>query len=272
MPQFNEKVIFPKIMGILNITPDSFSDGGKFFDFKSAIREGISHIENGADIIDIGGESTRPGADTVTEDEEIKRVIPVIKQFKKIFPELVISIDTTKYNVAKSALDEGASIINDISALGQDIRLAKLASEYNASLIIMHIQGTPRTMQKNPFYNNVVSEIYEYLKQRIALARSFGVNSIIADIGIGFGKTLEHNLELLRNIEEFKKLDVPLCLGISRKAFIGKILGIEIPSERDIPTVLLHALLLTKNIEIIRVHNVELISMLKKIWNSQYQS
>jgi len=266
MSEKNVVINFPQIMGIINVTPDSFSDGGKFIKTDNAIKHGLALIEDGADIIDVGGESTRPGAESVTEEEELKRVIPLIKELKRQNPNIKISIDTTKFIVAKAALDEGAEIINDISGLTNDIRLAELARNYNASIILMHLKGTPQTMQQNPSYENVTNEIFEFLKERIELARNHGVKSIIADVGIGFGKNLEHNLELLRNIDVFKRLKVPLCLGISRKAFIGNILGIETPSDRDVPTALIHALLLSKNIDIIRVHNFAMIIMLKKLW------
>ncbi len=257
---------FPEIMGILNVTPDSFSDGGKFLDKNHAIEHCLEMIEDGADIIDIGGESSRPGAKEVSLVEEIDRVIPIINEIRKQNKEIKISIDTTKYEVAKLAIECGANIINDISGLNNDERLAELSSRYNCPLIIMHIQGNPRTMQKNPFYNNVVQEVYDIIKDKINLARSFGVKEIIADVGVGFGKTFEHNVELLKNIAKFKELDVPLLLGISRKSFIVDITDISEPAERDIATAFIHSILLNENIEIIRVHNVKLISLLKKIY------
>ncbi len=256
---------FPKIMGILNVTPDSFSDGGAFFDTQNAIRQGLSLIEKGADILDIGGESTRPGASEVPLSDEITRVVPVISAIRKECAATPISIDTTKYEVAKAALDAGANIINDISGLTYDTRLAELAAEYGATLVIMHIQGKPRTMQNNPVYQDLIHEIKTWLRDKIDFARSKGVKEIIADVGIGFGKTIEHNISLLQNHDEFLALGVPLLLGISRKSFIGKTLSLENPLERDIPTALIHALLLDKKIDIIRVHDVELHNTLKKI-------
>ncbi len=256
---------FPKIMGILNVTPDSFSDGGSFFDTNHAVKKGLSLIENGASILDIGGESTRPGAAEVSIEDEIARVVPVIKQIREECHATPISIDTTKYEVAKAALDAGANIINDISGLTFDERLADLAAEYNATLIIMHIQGQPRNMQNNPQYNDVVNNVLDWLKDKIDLARSKGVKDIIADVGIGFGKTFEHNITLLREHDRFLELEVPLLLGISRKSFIGQAMGIDQPIDRDIPTAFFHSVLLDKKIDIIRVHNVELHNSLKKI-------
>ena len=252
-----------KIMGILNVTPDSFSDGGDFLDIRNALLHVEEMIENGADIIDVGGESTRPNSEPITAQEEMRRVIPIISEIHKNFPQITISIDTTKYVVALAALDEGASIVNDISGLGDDVRIAELAARFNAGLIIMHIQGTPETMQINPHYYNVVEEVLLHLNSRIELARHSGVQKIWADVGIGFGKTLEHNLELLRNLDYFHQLNVPLALGISRKAFLGKILGIEQPKDRDVPTAIMHSLLLKNNIEILRVHNVKYLNQLR---------
>ncbi len=260
----------PKIMGILNVTPDSFSDGGLFVEPNFAIEWGLKLLEWGADILDIGGESTRPGADEVSITEELRRVVPVIEGIKRHKPESVISIDTRKYEVAKEAVDAGATIINDISALRNDIRIGELAAERNCSLILMHMQGTPKTMQINPVYQDVVSEIFEFLKNQIQIARHLGVQTIIADFGIGFGKTVEHNWQLLRNIKKFKELGVPLLVGISRKSFIGKTLGIDDPVERDIPTLLLHTLLLPMDIDIIRVHNVKQFITLKKLYENLY--
>jgi dihydropteroate synthase len=258
-----QKGEFPLIMGILNVTPDSFSDGGLHFGTEQAISHGLKLLADGADILDIGGESTRPGAPEVSEDEENRRVIPVIEGILKEKPETVISIDSTKYEVAKQALQSGARIINDISGLDKDIRLAELASETGAALILMHIQGIPRTMQANPVYGNVVAEVFDKLQSKIETAGKYGVTDIIADIGIGFGKTVEHNLQLLKNIEIFYKLGVPLLLGISRKSFIGKTLGIETPSERDMASAMIHALLPGFGGDIIRVHNVAFTNTLK---------
>ncbi len=261
----------PKIMGILNVTPDSFSDGGNYFSKESAVSHALNMIDHGADIIDIGGESTRPGADPVGEEEELKRVIPVIEELKDAKPETEISIDTTKYSVAEAAVKAGASIINDVSALEFEPQLAELAAEYDCSLILMHMQGKPRNMQKDPQYDDVVEDIFKILKNKIQKARQLGASKIIADVGFGFGKTLEHNLELLRNLKEFKKLEVPMLLGISRKSFIGKLTGIEDASKRDLPTVLIHSMLLDAEIDIIRVHNVRHHKLMNELYDSIFK-
>jgi dihydropteroate synthase len=257
----------PLIMGILNTTPDSFSDGGKYVDYDSALKKVDEMLRDGADIIDVGGESTRPGADEVDEAEETNRVIPVVEAIRKKNKDIKISVDTTKYNVAKLAIDAGADIINDISGLNNDARLATLAAEYDKWLVIMHMKGKPRTMQQNPQYENPVREIFEELKYKIEFAKSKGLKKIIADVGIGFGKSYEHNIELLKNHSEFSKLGVPMLLGISRKSFIEKMLGIKNPEKRDFPTLLIHTLLISQNIDIIRVHDVKPYVLLKKIFN-----
>lgn len=257
--------MFPEIMGILNVTPDSFSDGGNFFNSQTAVEHALRMIDQGADIIDIGGESTRPGAAEVAIVDEISRVIPVIREIKKLRANARISIDTTKYDVAKASLDLGAEIINDISGLKFDSRLAELANEYDASLCIMHINGIPRTMQTNPVYTDVVSEVLDFLKSQVNLAFSMDVKKVIVDVGIGFGKTVEHNLALLKNINTFNIAGTSQLLGISRKSFIGKSFNIENPQDRDVHTALIHSILLKANIDIIRVHNVGLITDLKKI-------
>jgi dihydropteroate synthase len=257
---------FPKIMGILNATPDSFSDGGTHNSLNTAIEYGLKMIEQGADIIDVGGESTRPGAAEVSIEEEIERTANLIEGLKKENQDIEISIDTTKYAVAKAAIEAGADMINDISGLTFEPELAELASEYDKSLVLMHIQGNPRTMQANPTYHDLIMDVFTFLEKQIAFAKSKGVKNVYADVGIGFGKTVEHNWELLKKHDEFEKLGVPLLLGISRKSFIGKTFDIEIANERDFETGIIHSLLLGKNIEIIRVHNVELHSRIRDIY------
>lgn len=256
---------FPKIMGIVNVTPDSFSDGGDNFAVNSAVDSALKMIDDGAEIVDIGGESSRPGAIPVFEHDELQRVIPVIKKIISLRPETVISIDTTKYSVARAALDSGAKIINDISGLNYDENLAELATEYNSSLIIMHMNGTPQTMQHRTEYDNLVVDVKEFLENKIKIAKSKGVNNIIIDYGIGFGKNEQQNIELLKKTEQFQFDRVEILVGISRKSFIGKLFDIPEPKDRDIASTLIHALLLDKPIDIIRVHNVEIISLLKKI-------
>ncbi|MFP4528632.1 MAG: dihydropteroate synthase [Candidatus Kapaibacterium sp.] len=254
-----------KIMGILNITPDSFSDGGLFFDRDAAVRRAIYMLEVGADIIDIGGESTRPGAEPVSPESEIARVCPIIEEIMRRRPECIISIDTTKYETARAAIDAGAQMINDVSALEFDERLGGLAANRGVPMVMMHMRGTPRTMQLAPEYDDVVGDIYSYLESRISFARKIGVKDIIADPGIGFGKTVRHNLELLRNLDKFRGLGVPIMLGVSRKSFLGKTLGIPVASERDCATAMLNSMLVNKNIDIIRVHNVGLHSQMRRL-------
>jgi len=257
-------------MGILNVTPDSFSDGGAYLTDQSAIDYAMQMIEHGADIIDIGGESTRPGAESVRIEEEIRRTVPVIKEIKKLNPQIKISIDTTKYETAKAALDAGANIINDISGLQFEPRLAELAADYNAALVIMHINGTPQNMQANPRYVDLIREVHGFLSEKISYAQEFGVKKIITDVGIGFGKTYQHNIELLRNLELFKFPGTLQMLGISRKSFIGKMLGEAEPKERDTATAMIHAILINNPVDIIRVHNVKLLTELRTIFNEIY--
>jgi dihydropteroate synthase len=243
------------IMGVLNVTPDSFSNGGQFFDTDKAIKHGLKMAAEGAAIIDIGAESTRPGAEPVTINEQIKRVVPVIKAlYKKI--DVPISIDTNKSKVAKAALEAGAAIINDITALS-DERMGELAAEQQVPVVLMHIQGTPATMQIEPKYENVVAEVLQFLLERAQRAEEFGVpkERIFIDPGIGFGKTLEHNLELLRNIGKFVATGYRVLVGTSRKSFIGKITGKEKPSERIFGTAASVALCVAAGVSIVRVHD-----------------
>lgn len=213
------------VMGILNVTPDSFSDGGEFFTLDDAVAQGQKLFEDGADILDIGGESTRPFSDAVSVEEEIRRVIPVIENLAARI-SIPISIDTTKAGVARRAIQAGASMINDVSALRLDHGLADVAAEYDVPVILMHILGTPKTMQADPVYDDLIKEIKGFLKNAVDYAQSKGISKskIIIDPGIGFGKTVEHNLLLIKHLHEFKTLDVPILIGLSRKAFIRNIL------------------------------------------------
>jgi len=215
----------PLVMGVVNVTPDSFSDGGDFFDAEAAIRHGLSLIEEGADILDIGGESTRPFSEPVSIEEETQRVVPVIEYLSKKI-SIPISIDTTKSVVARRAISAGASIINDISALRIDPDMAEVAAKNDVLLILMHMKGTPSDMQVSPSYDDLLGEIKDFLNQAIIRAETSGVskNKIIIDPGIGFGKTVSHNLFLINHLNEFQDLNVPVLLGSSRKAFIRKIL------------------------------------------------
>jgi dihydropteroate synthase len=246
------------IMGVLNATPDSFSDGGRYFNRDKAIEQGISLARDGADIIDIGGESTRPYAQLVPEEEELSRVIPVIEALKKE-TDTPVSIDTCKAGVARAALKAGASIINDISALRFDVRMASVAAEAGVPVVLMHMQGTPGSMQDNPFYNDLIPEIIDFLKSAIDSAIKAGVKRemIVIDPGIGFGKDFNHNLEIIRNLNRFTELDLPILLGPSRKAFIGRILGKE-PAERDAGTMAAVSAGVINGAHIMRVHNVKM--------------
>jgi len=247
----------PLIMGILNLTPDSFYDGGKFKNKKEAIAEAVKMEEEGADIIDIGGESTRPGSEPVSWKEELKRVMPVLKEVRKKI-KIPISIDTYKSEVAKEALEEGAEIVNDISGLSFDKRMAEIVSRYNAYCVIMHIKGRPKTMQKRVYYRDVIKEIYDYLKEKIAYAEKMGIKreKIIIDPGIGFGKKLEHNIEIIRRLGEFKTLNLPILVGHSRKSFIGEILSLP-PEERLIGSLAVAVISLLNGAHILRVHDVK---------------
>jgi dihydropteroate synthase len=251
-------------MGVLNVTPDSFSDGGQFFDSDKAIERGIRMAAEGAAIIDVGGESTRPGSSPVSAKEQIRRVVPVIKSLcEKV--DVPISIDTYNFEVATVALKAGAAMINDITALS-DERVGKLAAEYEVPVVLMHIQGTPATMQIEPKYEDVVGEVLQFLLERARRAEEFGISKdmIFIDPGIGFGKTVEHNLLLLKNIDKFVDSGYRVCIGPSRKSFIGKITGKENPAERIFGTAATVALCVTAGVSIVRVHDVaEMVDVVK---------
>jgi dihydropteroate synthase len=252
--EFGSKVL---VMGILNVTPDSFSDGGRFFSNSSIGAQIDTMMEAGADIIDVGGESTRPLADPVSIEDELARVLPAIRQIRER-STIPISIDTTKAEVARKALDEGADIINDISALRFDPNMISLVRENEVPIIIMHMQGTPSDMQVDPHYDDVVVDIKDFFKARIAWAEENGVSGkrFIIDPGIGFGKTVEHNLSILKRLAEFSELGCPVLIGHSRKSFIGKLLNTEV-GERDVATAAVSALCAVIGVSILRVHDVE---------------
>jgi dihydropteroate synthase len=245
------------VMGILNVTPDSFSDGGLYDDAAKAFVRAREMAAAGADIIDIGGESTRPGAEPLSEEEELRRIIPIIEHLAAEL-DMPISVDTYKATVAKKALQAGASIVNDISGLRFSPDMAKIAADYDAAVVIMHIKGTPRDMQQNPVYDDVVVDVMSYLEEGIAIAMKAGVDreKILIDPGIGFGKTLEHNLTLLNRLDEFRSLGRPLVLGTSRKKFIGAILGIPVPEQRVDGTAPTLALGIQRGARVVRVHDV----------------
>jgi dihydropteroate synthase len=254
------------VMGVLNVTPDSFSDGGEFFDTDKAIEKGEQMAGEGAAIIDVGGESTRPGSASVSAEEQIRRVVPVIEALAKKV-DVPISIDTYNYEVAEAALDAGAAMINDITALS-DERMEELAGEVGVPVVLMHIQGTPATMQIEPKYKDVVGEVRRFLLERAERAEQFGIDKskIFIDPGIGFGKTTEHNLLLLRDIDRFVDSGYRVCVGTSRKAFIGKLTGKEKPTERIFGTAATVALCAAAGVSIVRVHDVaEMVDVVKII-------
>lgn len=252
-------------MGIINVTPDSFSDGGLFFDPDRAIEYGLKLESEGADIIDIGGESTRPGSLPVSAEDEIKRVIPVIKGLSA-HVKIPISIDTYKSKVAELAIQAGASIINDVSALRFDRNMIKVAIEYNTPVVLMHILGTPQDMQKKPVYKDVVHEVYDFLKERIEYAEKCGIKreNIITDPGIGFGKRLKDNLSIIKHLDVFSGLCCPVLIGPSRKSFIGEILDVP-AGERIYGTAAVTALAITRGANIIRVHDVKAMKQVAKM-------
>lgn len=244
-------------MGILNVTPDSFSDGGQLTVEKHLLERAQEMVEAGVAIIDVGGESTRPFATPVSAEEELRRVIPAIRALRRQF-DLPISIDTTKSVVAAQALSAGADIINDISALRFDPQMADVANKFGAPVIIMHMQGTPADMQLGPKYEDVIDESLRFLGERLQWLMAQGIEQsrIIVDPGVGFGKTLAHNLLILKRAEEYNTLGCPVLIGHSRKSFIGKILGRNV-CNRDIPTAVISSILATKKIAILRVHDVK---------------
>jgi dihydropteroate synthase len=246
-----------KIMGILNVTPDSFSDGGSFASFEAALAQADRLIEDGADILDVGGESTRPFAAPVSTEEELQRVIPVIQAVRKKYP-VTISIDTTKAVVAREALRAGADIINDISALRKDPEMLSVVKESEVPVIIMHMQGTPADMQIEPRYDDVVADVVDFFAERISWITTNGIDKdrLIIDPGIGFGKTVHHNLSLLKHLEILSTLGLPVLLGHSRKRFLGEVTKIPREVDRDLATAVASALCIDKNIAIVRVHNV----------------
>ena len=252
------------IMGILNVTPDSFSDGGSYFEADDAVRQGKLMFNEGADIIDVGGESTRPGAEPVSLEEELRRVIPVVERLAS--QGIPVSIDTSKSQVARRALEAGAIMVNDITGLRADPDMVKIAAEYSAFLVIMHIKGQPRTMQSDTTYLNLIGEIRDYLQAGIEMALSAGVteDKIIIDPGLGFGKSFQQNLEIIRQIGRFKELGYPVLLGPSRKAFLGAILDCP-PRDRMLGSAAACALAAAYGADWVRVHDVPEIAQVMKV-------
>lgn len=261
------------ILGVLNVTPDSFSDGGSYLDFERAVTYGTRLVAEGADFLDVGGESTRPGATAVSLDEELRRVVPVIRALRKEV-EIPISIDTTKAAVAEAAIDAGATIVNDVSGGRADRRMLPLVARTGASVILMHRKGSPATMQRKPSYRDVVREVSDFLVRRVAAARALGIPraSIAIDPGIGFGKTPAHNWQLLAGVRALARLGFPVVIGVSRKAFLGKLLDVP-ASERVEATVAASLLAVERGARIVRVHDVlpmaRALRVAKEVWSHE---
>ncbi|MCQ2740284.1 MAG: dihydropteroate synthase [bacterium] len=254
LKQLDNKTSATKLVGILNITPDSFSDGGKYYEPENAIKHAYQLINDGADVLDIGAESTRPYSNAISPQEQIKRIAPVLEELQNI--TIPISIDTRSSEVAEYALKTGASIINDVSGLDYDDNMIDIIKKYNAKVVIQHLKGTPENMQNNPTYKDVTEEVYEYLYNKINILESNGVNNIIIDVGIGFGKNRADNLTLINRINEFKSLKYPIMIGISRKSFLGECDNDN--NLKDIMSVAMAYPLMQNKIDYIRVHNVKL--------------
>ncbi len=246
----------PLWMGVLNVTPDSFSDGGKFLSVDAAVQRAHQLVQEGAQWLDIGGESTRPGAERVSAEEEWQRIGPVIDAIVREYPDVIISVDTYKSEVARRALEAGAHIINDISALSFDPRMAEVVAHFGVPVVLMHIQGTPRDMQKNPHYTNLMDELIAFLDRQIAFALKYGITQIIVDPGIGFGKRWEDNFEILRRLHEFRVWGYPVLLGVSRKSFIGKLVNEPNPEHRLGGTIGANLVGWQHGATIFRVHDV----------------
>lgn len=256
----------PLVMGVLNVTPDSFSDGGKYLSPDAAVAHAVEMARAGAEIIDIGGESTRPGSDPVDDDEQIRRVLPVLSQLRERLPVL-FSIDTTRAKVAQAALDAGAGMVNDISAGRDDPDMFPLVARRRVPIILMHMLGRPKTMQQSPSYQDVMGEVAGFLNQRLIAAGIHGIemHRILLDPGIGFGKTVQHNLELLRRLQELTTLGRPVVIGTSRKSFIGQITGQADPSQRLFGTAATVAWCVANGAAIVRVHDVEPMTQVVKV-------
>ena len=246
----------PKVMGILNLTPDSFYDGGKFKKITKIQNHVSKMIEDGMDILDIGGYSSKPGAKIISSKIEISRILPTLIFLKKTFPKLIISIDTFRSDVAKTCLDEGADIINDISSSELDEKMIKIISDFNCPYIMMHMRGNPQNMQKSPEYKDVVIELINYLAKKVKFARDNGIVDLVIDPGFGFGKTIQHNYQLLNNLDKFKILDSPMLVGFSRKSMIYKTLKTSAENSLN-GTTCLNSIALMKGANILRVHDVK---------------
>jgi len=257
----------PIIMGIVNVTPDSFSDGGKYNSTTSAINHAVKLIIDGADIIDIGGQSTKPGSKSVNINEELERVIPVINGILKEFPKTIISVDTSKSNVAEHAVKAGARLINDISGGTFDPLILNVASKYDLPFVIMHIKGIPQNMQDDPIYEDVIAELSKYFEERIKIARKNNVNKLILDPGVGFGKRVEDNFTILNNLNQFSVWNFPILVGVSKKSFIGKSLNLDI-DHRENATSVAETIAIMNGAKLIRTHNVKNAVEIKKMYSS----
>lgn len=249
----------PVVMGVLNVTPDSFSDGGRFLEYDKALKQAEQMIKDGADIIDIGGESSRPGAQTVSTEEEIDRIMPIIEKVKDDFA-VIVSVDTYKESVARVAvLEAGADMVNDISALRFSENMADTIAQLEVPVVLMHIKGTPENMQKDPYYQDLIPELKQYFRTRIEYALSKGIKKkkIIIDPGIGFGKRVEDNIKIIKRLKEFKEFELPILMGLSRKSFLGIISDEPIPLERESETTCANIIAILNGASIIRVHNVK---------------
>lgn len=246
----------PKVMGILNITPDSFYDGGKYKNASDIIQQTERMLSEGATFIDVGAYSSRPGATHISEEEEQKRILPVIDLLIKEFPEIIISVDTFRSSVAKSAIEQGAAMINDISGGNMDPTMFATVAELQVPYILMHMLGTPQNMQQDPAYENVITELTSFFSEKISVLRSLQLNDVIIDVGFGFGKTIAHNFQLLKDLSFFKNLDVPILTGISRKSMLYKTLGIT-PQDALNATTSANTIALLQGASILRVHDVK---------------
>ena len=248
----------PLLLGILNVTPNSFSDGGDFFDKDAAVARALEMLDEGADLVDVGGESTRPGSDRVPAEDEVRRVAPVVREILARRPDAAVSVDTYRAETAEAALEAGARVLNDVTALRGDPRMAAVVAEARCPVVLMHMKGEPKTMQQHPVYDDVVGEVRDFLAARAEHAVAAGVDpgNIIVDPGIGFGKTLEHNLELLRNLDAIAGLGFPVLVGASRKRFIGEITGVEQARDRVSGTLAANVLAYERGASLFRVHDV----------------
>lgn len=246
----------PAVMGILNVTPDSFYDGNKYNQTNMALSRCAQMLSEGANIIDIGGMSSRPGSEFISVEEEQQRVLPILKQIRKEFPEIIISLDTFRSEVARVGLEEGVDIINDISAGELDDNILEVVLEYKVPYIFMHMQGIPKNMQDNPEYDNVVGEVLKYMFRKVRKLKSLGIDQLIGDPGFGFGKTIDDNYNLLNNLDVFKILEIPILVGISRKSMLYKYLNISVEDSLNATTAM-HVIALQKGAKILRVHDVK---------------